>query len=158
MTSSSVLFKPFCTCGKSAKCSVLQAVSHEHRISDYYSHRITLQPIRQRLLAFRISVTFNLVLCCHPLLLTSTLNSCWWFGWIHRRDEGHGLTFVYIEGYSLHKFCCFFPTDPQRERQTCGQSIHLMPFESTPVADMEMLLIEQITWTLVPPVCCHLHH
>lgn len=48
----------------------------------------------------------------------------------------------------------------QIEPESCDQaSVHpLTPFESPPVADMEMLLVEHIFQTLVPPVCCHQCH
>lgn len=47
-----------------------------------------------------------------------------------------------------------FPADGETEM--CDQtSVHpLTPFESPPLADMEMLLVEHIFQTLVPPVCC----
>lgn len=43
-----------------------------------------------------------------------------------------------------------------RETEMCDQtSVHpLMPFESPPLTDMEMLLAEHIIQTVVPPFCC----
>ena len=51
----------------------------------------------------------------------------------------------------------FCSPQTQRETEMCDQtSVHpLTPFESPPLADMEMLLVEHIIQTLVPPVCCH---
>lgn len=48
-----------------------------------------------------------------------------------------------------------FPADQETEMcVTRLQSIH----ESPPLADKEMLLVEYISQTLVPPVCCRLRH
>lgn len=79
---------------------------------------------------------------------------------IHKRDEGHGLTFVYFKDIVSLNVVVLFPADQERETETCDQtSVHpLTPFGSLPLTDMEMLLVEHIIQTLVPPVVCHLHH
>ena len=53
-------------------------------------------------MGFNIPVTF-----C--LLLRSAFNLYCRFMEIHKRDEGHGLTFVYLKGYAPLKCCCFAP-------------------------------------------------
>lgn len=108
-----------------------------------------------RLMGLKIPVT--LCFCCLCLLLRLAFNLYCRFMGIHERHEGRGLTFVYLKGYALLKCCCFAPCRlRERDRETCDQtSVHpLTPFESPPLADMEMLLVEHIIQTLLPPVCC----
>lgn len=61
-----------------------------------------------------IPVTFSrLSACFSGRLLTCTAGSCG----IHRRDEGHGLTFVYFKGDMLClNVVVLFPADLERDR------------------------------------------
>lgn len=60
-----------------------------------------------------VCLAASLSACFSGRLLTCTAGSCG----IHRRDEGHGLTFVYFKGYMLClNVVVLFPADLERDR------------------------------------------
>lgn len=110
-----------------------------------YLNLIPLQPV---------SSESNLMLATLSPCMLSSFNLYCWFMKIHKRDEGHGLTFVYFKAYDQSKSCFVpFRTRKWQRRVTWLESIHWHPLKNR-----EMLLVEVIPQPLVPPVCCHLHH
>lgn len=114
MTSPSLLFIPVLYLWEQCYCKVvdLKLCQIHWRISDWMLwNSITTglwcwpTPLRQ--MGLKIPVTSALLSLC--LLLRSAFNLYCRFMGIHRRDEGHGLTFVYFKGYALPKCCCFAP-------------------------------------------------
>lgn len=98
--------------------------------------------------------------CVSACFLRSAFNLYCRFVGIHRRDGGHGLTFVYflkdVLGLNVVVPLPCGPGRRQTLRCVCDQTPvrPLQPFESLSLDDTEMLLAERISQPLVPPVCC----